>query len=356
MVIYNSDKILNARHGKVRDVLETKDHILLIATDRISAFDVVMPDEIPGKGELLTKLSRWWFDYFKQIPNHLTRIVDSDFYEIFPDETLVEGDLHCYPPLSPGEREAAGLKGRRSMWGRLTVCKKAKVIPLEFVVRGYITGSLWKDYEGKMGHVGPSKPSGMGRAKMRPAVYYPPYTFCGLNIDRGMKHCQEFPEPIFTPATKAPIGEHDENISFAKSIDICQGFFGWPKDAARQLMKELRKKSIKIYKEARTHAMTRGIIIADTKFEFGVIEEEGRKQIVLIDELLTPDSSRFWSLEDFETGRSQDSYDKQILRNYLMTIVDKKQWDMKAPGPSLPSDLKDKILSRYRDIYDRLTK
>lgn len=314
---YNSDKILNVRQGKVRDVLETKDHILLVATDRISAFDVVMPEEIPGKGELLTKLSHWWFEYFEQIPNHLTEIDIDEFNDIFtPDAVYAIGkDLP-----------------QKYAMDRTTVCKKAKVIPIEFVVRGYITGSLWKDYD---------------RC---------PRQLLGIDMPLRMKHCEEFPQPIFTPATKAPAGQHDENISFEKSVEICQEFLGWTTDAARQLMKELRERSINIYKEARTHAITRGIIIADTKFEYGIIEEDGRKQVVLIDELLTPDSSRFWSLEDYETGREQDSYDKQILRNYLQTLVDNDKWDKKAPGPSLPSELKEKILARYKDIVDRLMK
>ena len=324
---YNPDKVLNVRQGKVRDVLETEDHILLIATDRISAFDVVMPEEIPGKGELLTRLSIFWFNYFRQIPNHLSSMGGDQYGEIFS------------PYLTANKSPDRGREWE--LWDRMTVCKKAKVIPIEFVVRGYITGSMWKSYCEARGNSPHSH-------------IYPPYPFCGIDIPGGMKHCEEFPEPIFTPATKAEAGQHDENISFDKSVDICQQFLGWPRDAALQLMKELRNRSIFIYNEARTHAITRGIIIADTKFEYGFIEEDGRKKVVLIDEMLTPDSSRFWLLENYETGRDQDSYDKQILRNYLQSIVDKGEWNKKAPGPSLPSELKEKILARYKDIVERL--
>jgi len=287
------------RHGKVRDIIEyDTDHLILLATDRISAFDVVMPTLIPDKGKLLTKISGKWFEFFKQIPNAICSVDQSFFLEDFSE-----------------------------VLDRISVQRKAKVLPIEFVVRGYFEGSLWHEYS--HGHKA---------------------TVAHYSIVSGMKHCEELLEPIFTPSTKAEVGQHDENITFEKSVDICADFLGWKKDAALQLMKSLKSLSIRIYSEARAHAITRGIIIADTKFEFGYMDGK----IVLIDELLTPDSSRFWSLENYEVGRSQDSMDKQILRNYLQNLVNEGKWNKQSPGPNLPDDLVERIIDRYNEIYEKL--
>ncbi|MBU1638521.1 phosphoribosylaminoimidazolesuccinocarboxamide synthase [bacterium] len=276
--------------GKVRDIYELDDqHLVLVTSNRLSAFDVVLPTPIPGKGSMLNELTRFWMK--KLIPvvkNHLPEKDYSDF---------AKGFAATLPDTDPGQVE---------------VVKKAKVFPVECVVRGFITGSGWKDYK-KTGAV------------------------CGHKLPEGLQHCQQFPEPLFTPATKATSG-HDENIDFNRMINEVG------KDAAEKL----REISIKMYEAGREHARARGILIADTKFEFGVIDGE----IVIVDEVLTPDSSRFWPADKYEPGHDQDSFDKQIVRNYLETL----DWDKTYPGPELPPNIAAKTGNAYREVLERLTK
>jgi phosphoribosylaminoimidazole-succinocarboxamide synthase len=279
---------LPVRRGKVRDVYDLGDRLLIVATDRISAYDVIMPTPIPDKGRLLTGLSLWWFDFLADItPNH-----------------LVTADAARMPP--PASAHADILRGRSML------CRKAKVFPVECVVRGYLAGSGWKEY-GASG------------------------TVCGVKLPAGLKQCGALPEPIFTPATKAETG-HDENISFEKSCEIIG------RDAAATL----RNRSIAIYKKAAAYALTRGIIIADTKFEWG--SADGR--IILVDEVLTPDSSRFWPADGYGPGRDQPSFDKQFLRNWLDTL---KDWKRTPPGPVLPADIVASTRAKYVEAYERLT-
>ncbi len=312
------------KSGKVREVWEWDDHILLIATDRVSAFDVIMPTLIPGKGQILTDISNKWFDFFHQIPNH-KRHVPNILFSHF------RGDLmKC---TTPG-------------------CKTT-VIPIEFIVRGYAAGSFWKDYTSKLEKrervnemAWERGPRPMAGTRLDAAGV----DMHGIQMPSALKQCEELPEPVFTPSTKAPAGEHDKNISFDESVGICAKSVGLTGAAALQLMKALRGLSIRMYNEARCYALTKGIIVADTKFEFGFLGDT----VVLIDELLTPDSSRFWDLKSYDIGRDQDSLDKQILRNYLETLVSEGTWDKSSPGPELPDDLVRKILDRYCEVQRRL--
>jgi phosphoribosylaminoimidazole-succinocarboxamide synthase len=275
--------------GKVRDIYAVGDDKLLIVTsDRISAFDVIMPDPIPTKGEVLTAVADFWFGKLAHVvPNQLTGI---------DPESVVSGD-------------AEKAQVRR----RAVVVRRFKPLPIEAVVRGYLIGSGWKDYQA----------SG---------------SVCGIALPAGLKLAQQLPEPIFTPATKAEMGEHDENIDYA----TMEGLVG--ADIARQV-KEI---SLRLYKEAAAFARVRGIIIADTKFEFG-LDEKGR--LHLIDEVLTPDSSRFWPADQYQVGISPPSFDKQFLRDYLETL----DWNKQAPGPKLPQDILDKTGAKYREALQRLT-
>jgi phosphoribosylaminoimidazole-succinocarboxamide synthase len=275
--------------GKVRDIYAVGDDKLLIVTsDRISAFDVIMPDPIPGKGEVLTAVADFWFGKLAHVvPNQLTGI----------DPASVVG----------GEAEKAQVRGRA------IVARRFKPLPIEAVVRGYLIGSGWKDYQAS-GHV------------------------CGIALPAGLKLAQQLPEPIFTPATKAEMGDHDENIDYA-TMEKAVGA-----DIARQV-KEI---SLRLYKEAAAFARVRGIIIADTKFEFG-LDDKGR--LHLIDEVLTPDSSRFWPADQYQVGISPPSFDKQFLRDYLETL----DWNKQAPGPKLPQDILDKTGAKYREALQRLT-
>jgi phosphoribosylaminoimidazole-succinocarboxamide synthase len=277
--------------GKVRDIYAVgSDRLLLVTTDRLSAFDVVLPNPIPFKGQVLNQISLFWFDFFKNIvPNHL---ITADIPKMgLPKEVVSEhGEF---------------LKGRS------VLVKRAKPFLVECVVRGYITGSGWKDYL-KTGSV------------------------CGHKLPTGLKQCQKFPQPLFTPATKAESG-HDENISFEEAAKIVG-----QKNAER-----LRDLSIKLYEEGARYAESKGIIMADTKFEFG----EWNGEIILIDEVLTPDSSRFWPKNSYEPGHDQPSYDKQIVRNYLLDL----KWDQKPPAPELPQAVVDKTSAAYREIYELLT-
>jgi phosphoribosylaminoimidazole-succinocarboxamide synthase len=280
--------------GKVRDVYALgDDKLLMITTDRLSAFDVVMGQPIPEKGIVLNQMANFWFDKLADvIPNHLTGI--DPVTVVTPDEVS-------------------------QVVGRAVVAKRLKPILVEAVVRGYLAGSGWKDYK-ETGKV------------------------CGISLPDGLENAQKLAEPIFTPAAKAEVGEHDENISFEKVIELI----------GENLAKEIRDVSIRLYKEASEYAATRGIIIADTKFEFG-LDDSG--QLVLMDEILTADSSRFWPAETYYVGSNPPSYDKQFVRDWLETAtVDGKPWPKTAPAPELPLDVIEKTAAKYREALTRLTK
>ncbi|MBN1553903.1 MAG: phosphoribosylaminoimidazolesuccinocarboxamide synthase [Phycisphaerae bacterium] len=276
------------RSGKVRDIYDLGDSLLLVATDRISAYDVVMPNGIPDKGRVLTQISAFWFNRFAEIvPNHLLSVTMKELPE----------------PLCE----------QKELDGRFMLCKKAEVVPIECVMRGYLAGSGWREY----------KESG---------------TICGIPLPAKLKEASELPDPIFTPATKAEQGEHDENISFERGCDI----------VGKETMMQLRDIAVQLYTEGRAYARERGIILADTKFEFGR-DEDGN--LILIDELLTPDSSRFWPMDSYKPGKSQPSFDKQFVRDYL----DKIKFDRTPPGPLLPPDIVQKTRAKYIEAYTRLT-
>ncbi len=304
----------NKRQGKVRDVYDLpaakpggEPRLLIIATDRISAFDVVMPTPIAGKGQLLTEISTRWLEFIQSRRLARTHLLS----------TRVE-DL---PWSGIDASKAAGM--RRDLAGRITIARRCRVIPVECVVRGYLEGSGWKEYQAT-GSV------------------------CGVRLPAGLRQCDRLPEPIFTPATKAPQGQHDENISFARARELV----GTP------TMTVLRDQSIAIYRAAAEYALARGIIIADTKFEFGLpVDERGEPtstEPILIDEALTPDSSRFWPADDYAPGRAQRSYDKQFLREYLESLVARGEWNKQAPGPALPPEIVAATLDRYAQARDRL--
>lgn len=283
----NMEGVKFLRSGKVRDIYEVDDYLLIIATDRVSAFDVVLPNGIPGKGKVLTQISLFWFNQVKDlVENH---IVSSNVDE-FP------------APLK---------KYKDILEGRSMLVKKAKPLPVECIVRGYITGSGWKDYQ-KTGSI------------------------CGIKLPEGLIESQKLPEPIYTPSTKAEEG-HDINISFQETIKIL----------GEETANKVKELTLAIYKRASEIAEKKGIIIADTKMEFGLYDGK----LILIDELLTPDSSRFWSKKDYKPGKSQDSYDKQIVRDYLISI----KWDKKPPAPVLPNEIVQKTAERYEEIFRILT-
>ena len=277
--------------GKVRDVYDLDDRLLIIATDRISAFDVVMPNGMPGRGRKLTEISIFWFDFLKDV-------IDSHFITADIDEYPKE--LHKY---------------REILEGRSMIVTKAKRIDIECIVRGYISGSMWKEYKA-------------ARAKGSNIVH-------GFTFPENMKESDKLAKPIFTPSTKAESG-HDENISYEKMIEV----------VGEETAKLCREKSLAIYTKAADYARARGIIIADTKFEFGF---DGDKFIV-IDEVMTPDSSRFWPSDRYAPGKSQPSFDKQIIRDYLETL----DWNKAAPGPKLPDGIIKKALDRYGEVVRRL--
>jgi phosphoribosylaminoimidazole-succinocarboxamide synthase len=275
--------------GKVRDIYEVDaGRMLIVTTDRMSAFDVVMPDPIPDKGRVLNEISNFWFGKTAHIiPNHLTGA-----------------------PLSSVVKDPAELA---MLEGRSVIVKRLQALPLEAVVRGYLIGSGWKDYQAT-GSV------------------------CGIALPPGMKQAERLPEPLFTPATKAAVGEHDENISFAQAERL----------VGAKLAAQVRDAALAIYKFAADHALKRGIIVADTKFEFGV-DDAGR--LTLIDEVCTPDSSRFWPADSYRPGMSPPSFDKQFLRDYLETL----DWNKKAPGPKLPPEIIARLSEKYREALARLT-
>ena len=274
--------------GKVRDLYAVDaDKLLVIQTDRLSAFDVILPDPIPGKGSVLTEMSFFWF-------KKLGHVIDNHLTGVAPESVV-----------APGERSQVA--------GRSMVVRKFKPLMIEAVVRGYIIGSGWKDYQ-KTGMV------------------------CGIKLPAGLKEAQKLPEVIFTPATKAPAGQHDENISYAEAEKI----------VGAALAAKVREVSIRLYSEAAEYARTKGIIIADTKFEFGV---DGAGKLYLIDEILTPDSSRFWPAAEYKVGMSPPSFDKQIVRNWLET----QPWDKKHPAPALPADILKKTSDKYREVLTLLS-
>ncbi len=273
-------ELTKVKSGKVREVFDMGEHFLFVASDRISAFDVIMPNGIPRKGEVLTQISHFWFDkYADLVPNH--RVADG-----LPDNLA-------------------------HLASRSMVVKKAEPLNIECIVRGYIAGSGWKEY----------KREG---------------TVCGIQLPEGLKESAELEQPLFTPSTKADEG-HDENISFEKTVEI----------EGREVAEKVRDLSLQIYTEARNYARERGIIIADTKFEFGKLGDE----LILIDEVLTPDSSRFWPLDEYEPGRGQHAFDKQFVRDYLETL----DWDKTPPGPTLPDEIIERSQGRYLEAYEKLT-
>jgi len=281
---------LNLRHkGKVRDIYDIDDeHMLIITSDRISAFDVIMPTAIPEKGTILNDVTRFWLNKLESIiPNHLANI---PLEEIITDE-----------------------QERKAVAHHAMVVKKLKALPVEAIVRGYIIGSGWKDYQ-KTGAI------------------------CGIDLPAGLQMADKLPEPIYTPSSKADVGDHDENIDYAATEKLL----------GADLAKQVKDVSIKLYKAAAEYALERGIIIADTKFEFGV---DKNNNLVLIDEVLTPDSSRFWPADQYQPGSSPVSFDKQFVRDYLETL----DWDKTSPGPELPPEIADKTAEKYKEALQRLT-
>ena len=272
--------------GKVREIFDLGEHLLFVATDRISAFDCILPNAIPRKGEVLTQLSDFWFGKMKFVENHLVIVDFADFPEV----------------LKPFEAQLRG----RSM-----IVRKAKPLPIECVVRGYLIGSGWKDYQ-RTGAV------------------------CGIPLPAGLQQAEKLPQTIFTPSTKAASG-HDENIAWDECVRMC----------GESVATQARDLAIRIYEEGRAHAAGRGIILADTKFEFGILD--GR--VILIDEVMTPDSSRYWPAADYRVGISPPSFDKQFVRDYLETL----DWDKTPPAPQLPADVVAKTAAKYLDAYERLT-
>ncbi len=277
---------LPVRHGKVRDVYELDEHLLLVATDRISAFDWILPTGIPDKGRVLTGLSQFWFGYL-QTPHHL---ITSDVDQM---------------PLPEGV-------DRERLRGRSMLARRAQVVPIECVVRGYLAGSGWTEYQ-QSGEV------------------------CGVQLPAGLVESDRLPEPIFTPATKAEQGDHDENISFDRMVS----------EVGTELAEELRRRSIDLYQRGVMHAESCGLLLADTKFEFGRVDEE----LILIDEALTPDSSRFWPADHYEPGRSQSSFDKQFVRDWLLA----SDWDRDSQPPELPEEIITRTREKYVEAFERIT-
>jgi len=276
-----------AGRGKVRDIYDLGDNLLIVATDRLSAFDVVLPDPIPRKGEVLTKISIFWFKQLKGIINN----------------HIIATDIDKYPEICK--------KYKSELEGRSMLVKKAKPLPIECIVRGYISGSGWKDYQ-NTGEIS------------------------GIKLPAGLKESQKLPEPIFTPTTKEEVGKHDQTIDFERTEQMI----------GRDIAEKVRSSAIELYKKASEIADKKGIIIADTKFEFGIFNGE----LILIDEVLTPDSSRFWPKNDYEIGRGQKSFDKQYVRDYLLSI----KWGQKPPAPKLPEEIIKKTSEKYVEALDKL--
>ncbi|MCR5371569.1 MAG: phosphoribosylaminoimidazolesuccinocarboxamide synthase [Clostridium sp.] len=278
------------KEGKVREIYDIGDALVMVATDRISAFDVILKNKVTKKGTVLTQMSRFWFDLTKDIiPNHMISVDVNDMPEYFRKE---EFD------------------------GNSMLCRKLNMIPVECIVRGYITGSGWESYKKTQ-------------------------TVCGIRLPEGLKECAKLPEPIYTPSTKAEIGEHDENISFERSIEVLEKAFP---GKGREYAEKIKDATLALYKKCADYALTRGIIIADTKFEFG-LDEDGN--VVLGDEMLTPDSSRFWPLDGYEEGHGQPSFDKQFVRDWLKANPESDY--------NLPQDVIDKTIAKYLEAYKMLT-
>ena len=278
------------KSGKVREVYDAGDSIIMVATDRISAFDHILKNKITKKGAILTQMSKFWFDFTKDIlPNHMISVDNKDMPEFFQQPQFVGNSMKC---------------------------KTLTMIPMECIVRGYITGSGWESYQENG-------------------------TVCGIKLPTGLKESQKLPEPIFTPSTKAELGDHDQNVSFEEGAAFVDKTFP---GKGKEYVEKVRDYTIAIYKKCADYAKTRGIIIADTKFEFG-LDENG--EIVLGDEVLTPDSSRFWPLEGYEVGKSQPSYDKQFVRDWLKANP--------ASDYNLPQDVIDKTIAKYKEAYEMLT-
>ncbi len=278
------------KEGKVREIYDNGDSLIMVATDRISAFDVILKNKITKKGTVLTQMSKFWFDYTKDIlPNHMISTDAKDMPEFFSSEEYN---------------------------GNSMLVKKLKMLPIECIVRGYITGSGWASYQ-KDG------------------------TVCGIQLPEGLKECEKLPEPIYTPSTKAEIGDHDENISYEKSIEVLEKDFP---GHGQEYAQKIKDATIELYKACADYALSRGIIIADTKFEFG-LDEDGN--VVLGDEMLTPDSSRFWPLEGYQAGQGQPSFDKQFVRDWLKANPDSDY--------NLPQDVIDKTIDKYKEAYHLLT-
>ena len=276
--------------GKVRDIYGVdNDHLLIVTTDRLSAYDVVMPDPVPGKGEILTRISLFWF-------RMMGDIIDTQLTDLRVEDVIKDPDL------------------REQLSSRSLVVKRLQPLPIEAVVRGYLIGSGWRDYQAT-GQV------------------------CGIDLPAGLRQAEKLEQTLFTPSSKAAAGSHDENISFAQVADL----------VGEKLAARVRDAAIQIYERAAAYALERGIIIADTKFEFGL---DGEGRLHLIDEVLTPDSSRFWPLDGYEVGISPPSFDKQFVRDYLDTL----DWDKTAPGPDLPADILKRTADKYREALERMTK
>ncbi|MFK7790495.1 MAG: phosphoribosylaminoimidazolesuccinocarboxamide synthase [Phycisphaeraceae bacterium] len=295
----------NKRQGKVRDVYDCTlkdgtEALLLVATDRLSAFDVVMPNGPAGKGKLLTQMSAFWFEMIREKLGYKfqTHVISTDPSTI------------------------AGLSDEQvdRLAGYVMIGRRAKVVPIECGVRGYLAGSGWKEYQQNQ-------------------------QVCGVKLPAGLTQCAKLPEPIFTPATKAEQGEHDENISFERACEL----------VGTLQMEVLRDHSLSIYQMAHDYAAERGIILADTKFEFGVPIDAKDDTPIVIDEVLTPDSSRYWSASAYEAGRDQDSYDKQYVRNYLESLVKEGKWDKQSPGPVLPDDVLTNTTKKYEEAFELIT-
>ena len=278
------------KEGKVREIYDLGDQLVMVATDRISAFDVILNNQITDKGKVLTQMSKFWFDLTRDvIPNDLISVDVKDMPEFFQNEKFE---------------------------GRSTLCKKLTMIPIECIVRGYITGSGWENY----------KKDG---------------TICGMKLPEGLVECQKLPEPLYTPSTKAELGDHDENINFEQSIDVLEKVFP---GRGKEIATKIKDATIAVYKKCADYALSKGIIIADTKFEFG-LDEDGN--VILADEVLTPDSSRFWRLDQYKEGQGQSSFDKQYVRNWLKANPDNHA--------TLPQEVVDKTAELYREAYHMLT-
>lgn len=278
------------KEGKVREVYDNGDSIIMVATDRISAFDVILKNKIVDKGAILTQMSKFWFDYTKDIvPNHMISVDVKDMPEFFQNKKYE---------------------------GKSMMCKKLQMIPIECIVRGYITGSGWASYQENG-------------------------TVCGITLPVGLQESEKLPEPIYTPSTKAEIGLHDENISYEQSVEVLEKAFP---GKGEEYASKIKEYTLALYKKCADYALTKGIIIADTKFEFG-LDEDGN--VVLADEMLTPDSSRFWPLEGYQAGQGQPSFDKQFVRNWLKANPDSDYL--------LPQDVIDKTIAKYKEAFEMLT-